>query len=236
MPPLQRRQYNPAPGAVSSVGRAPALHAGCRRFETVTAHHFVKIVLISLVFISSSQPMKCWVGKTLRCEQQVVDIQMIAKPRWLATFRRVAADLRNGSSSGSRETEPSRLGFKTHSATIKDCTDQSTKVRWGPGSTSTSRPGCRKRLLPKTASLPLNAKTGTLAMFCASAQAPDDGISRGDDLPNAGALISDPHVPHAGHMIDQVPCGDARQVGEATVVPRPQEVRDGGEHNVSEVF
>ena len=25
--------------AVSSVGRAPALHAGCRRFESVTAHH-----------------------------------------------------------------------------------------------------------------------------------------------------------------------------------------------------
>src|SRR6185437_11601994 len=24
--------------AVSSVGRAPALHAGCRRFESVTAH------------------------------------------------------------------------------------------------------------------------------------------------------------------------------------------------------
>jgi hypothetical protein len=25
--------------AVSSAGRAPALHAGCRRFESVTAHH-----------------------------------------------------------------------------------------------------------------------------------------------------------------------------------------------------
>src|SRR5262249_27984658 len=28
----------PSPRAVSSAGRAPALHAGCRRFESVTAH------------------------------------------------------------------------------------------------------------------------------------------------------------------------------------------------------
>lgn len=27
--------------AISSVGRAPALHAGCRQFEPVIAHHFV---------------------------------------------------------------------------------------------------------------------------------------------------------------------------------------------------
>jgi hypothetical protein len=28
------------PGAISSVGRAPRLHRGCRRFESVIAHHF----------------------------------------------------------------------------------------------------------------------------------------------------------------------------------------------------
>ena len=27
-------------GAVSSIGRAPALHAGCHRFKSCTAHHF----------------------------------------------------------------------------------------------------------------------------------------------------------------------------------------------------
>src|SRR4029079_8977360 len=36
--------------AVSSVGRAPALHAGCRRFESVTAHHPKKSSLLSLSF------------------------------------------------------------------------------------------------------------------------------------------------------------------------------------------
>jgi hypothetical protein len=30
--------------AVSSAGRAPALHAGCRRFESVTAHQFFQIL------------------------------------------------------------------------------------------------------------------------------------------------------------------------------------------------
>src|SRR3984957_4584789 len=39
---FQRCSYWRSPvrmrGAVSSVGRAPALHAGCRRFEPVTAH------------------------------------------------------------------------------------------------------------------------------------------------------------------------------------------------------
>ena len=30
----------PILGAISSVGRAPRLHRGCRRFEPVIAHHF----------------------------------------------------------------------------------------------------------------------------------------------------------------------------------------------------
>ena len=34
--------------AVSSVGRAPALHAGCHRFESCTAHHFVRCTAAKL--------------------------------------------------------------------------------------------------------------------------------------------------------------------------------------------
>ncbi len=30
--------------AVSSVGRAPRLHRGCREFESLTAHHFIKTI------------------------------------------------------------------------------------------------------------------------------------------------------------------------------------------------
>jgi putative restriction endonuclease len=35
--------------AISSVGRAPPLHGGCRRFESVIAHHAKNVVLISLM-------------------------------------------------------------------------------------------------------------------------------------------------------------------------------------------
>src|SRR2546430_13179838 len=37
--------------AVSSAGRAPALHAGCRRFEAVTAHH---------LFVWSFKRLESW--------------------------------------------------------------------------------------------------------------------------------------------------------------------------------
>jgi hypothetical protein len=39
-------------GAVSSVGRAPSLHAGCRRFEPVTAHHQFPACFSAKSFVS----------------------------------------------------------------------------------------------------------------------------------------------------------------------------------------
>ena len=32
--------------AVSSVGRAPALHAGCQGFESLTAHQIIRLTLV----------------------------------------------------------------------------------------------------------------------------------------------------------------------------------------------
>ena len=40
--PVPHRSRPPTRRAISSVGRAPRLHRGCRRFESVIAHHFLR--------------------------------------------------------------------------------------------------------------------------------------------------------------------------------------------------
>ena len=44
----RRGRHDPASArAISSVGRAPRLHRGCRRFESVIAHHFSRCIYLS---------------------------------------------------------------------------------------------------------------------------------------------------------------------------------------------
>jgi hypothetical protein len=43
--------------AISSVGRAPRLHRGCRRFESVIAHHFPSLFVDLIIDSLSSAPV-----------------------------------------------------------------------------------------------------------------------------------------------------------------------------------
>ena len=49
--PVPHRSRPPTRRAISSVGRAPRLHRGCRRFESVIAHHFLPRVSTSALRI-----------------------------------------------------------------------------------------------------------------------------------------------------------------------------------------
>jgi hypothetical protein len=109
--------------AVSSVGRAPALHAGCRRFESVTAHHPRKSVIISAVFF-----------RVVHLWHRVVHFQPLPKLRKRArsvpmTSRRAARRRGRRASSCSPCECRCSLGVRWSSRTAPSSSDQSLQAR-----------------------------------------------------------------------------------------------------------